>query len=150
MPRLHNCYAFPNVTTNMSTPDLESAESLHFLDEGREVTINSIESALRGCLSTYCKSLDCGYTASEAPLYNADDRFYSIGEITGLQLVQAICASVPTRINSDVGGIGVGGLLHASAYLCSRTGRSTFPIGYKQVSQFWDSLGLSFGNGLYQ
>lgn len=110
LPTLHNCYIFGNVTGNMSVSNIKFAQQLHYLDEGRNATAANVGQTLGTCLLKYCKTLpECGTGLGDNlpdPISFWSD-FPSTSGAFGPYLVDRICTSIPARISSDVGGIGV-------------------------------------------
>ena len=101
----HNRFVFNSISASASdllVPDFEYAQSLDFLDEGYDSTVARINANPGQCLSDYCDSLDgCNHLSyPDTSLY---DKYNSLG-----YYLSSICNSVPKRITSDVGGIGVG------------------------------------------
>ena len=109
LPTLHNCFIFPNVTTNMSVDYNDFAPELHYLDPERNATANNVVKRLDECLSRYYETLT-DHEYEIPPYYSSlysfsNDTYWENGYGSGL--VDAICAVIPTSINPDVGGIGV-------------------------------------------
>lgn len=106
----------------MSAPDLDFLRKLHYLDEGKDATVYNIGQTLESCLSSYCKTLNCSDAGMESgsTLYaiSSDPRYDGWSTGHGQSLVASICDSVPRRVNSDVGGIGVGPLFSGRCVLC--------------------------------
>lgn len=120
LPTLPNCFIFPNVTINVSASTIDFARKLHYLDPEHSATADNVVQTLGKCLSKYYETLPnydpAAITFDYSTLYS-----YETGQTLdvylepsrsvdgfGQFLVREICAGIPTSINSDVGGVGVG------------------------------------------
>lgn len=113
LPTLHNCFIFGNVTAEyMSESDTAFAEELHYLEREQNATATNVGQTLGKCLLRYCETLsDQCYTNIDGPISADQISFWTEDgggvSFVGTVLVGKICSSIPARISSDVGGIGV-------------------------------------------
>lgn len=107
LPTLHNCVMFGSVTAgDFPNPGASQiAAKLHYLHNESNATANHVAWVLEGCLSKYCDTVpNC---REGLPLFwDNYDGFWRKKR----DLVFSICENMPSRINSDVGGIGVSSL----------------------------------------
>ena len=117
---LHNCFVFGNVSDDDTKPSFDSLQHLNYFPPDRDQVIHNIADTLDSCLTAYCESLPkCMNRFSDnenLPLYSfeSNDTFY---HGRGYLLINAICSDVPSRLNPDIGGIGVGNLLLCIVFL---------------------------------
>ena len=120
---LHNCVVYPNVTTainskNYSASDKqnveEAADRLGMGSPEFEAIAKQIPIDLKSCFVEYCRSTLEGCSDYFEGIYGGnpfdnatyDWRLYG-GRGQGQYLINAICNSIPTQVNSDLGGVGV-------------------------------------------
>ena len=119
LPTLHNCFVFASVTDGsfQNAGANETAAKLHFIDNERNTTANNVAPVLEGCLSKYCDTgPSCKEDLQSLALRDDYDR-YSKSE----ELAYSICRTIPSIINSDVGGVGVSSVPSTrSSVLCLR------------------------------
>lgn len=109
LPTLHNCFIFPNITMNISTSTIGFARKLHYLDPEHNATADNVAQTLENCLSGYYETLT-NQKFEKSPdystLYSYESGSYPRRGY-GNDLIDGICARIPTSINPDVGGVGV-------------------------------------------
>lgn len=57
LPTLHNCFIFPNVTSNNSVTFNDVVPELHYLDPERNATADNVVKRLDECLTRYYETL---------------------------------------------------------------------------------------------
>lgn len=102
---LHNCFMFASVADGsfQNAGANQTAVKLHFVDDERNTTADNVARVLEGCLSEYCGTVPTckEYLQSQAL---RDDY---VGYRKSQELASSICNTIPSSINSDVGGVGV-------------------------------------------
>lgn len=114
---LHNCFMFASVTDGsfQNADANQTAAKLHFVDNEQNTTANNVARVLEGCLSRYCDTVPtCKEYLQSVTLGDNYDGYRKSRE-----LASSICNTIPSSINSDVGGVGVSSIPSTrSSVLC--------------------------------